>query len=194
MKARRRHRRHAIRVAAVATLVVMVFYVVAAITLNLVVTSHLIGTTDNRLDDRLKDARQQTLTLPGSKTIKSDTDLEDSPQFLWSITSAGTVTALTPTAPPLPRRHWGSGPLTLALGHSQFPVQYAACAWLVARRRSEHGIDFERPVSAPGRRAPLRRDPGRCRVRRCDDCRPAGVSAVRAHQAPAGRVHGRCLA
>ena len=120
MKARRRHRRHAIRVAAVATLVVMVFYVVAAIILNLVVTSHLIGTTDNRLADRLKDARQQTLTLPGSKTIKSDTDLEDSPQFLWSITSAGTVTALTPAAPPLPRRHWGSGPLTMALGSSNF--------------------------------------------------------------------------
>ena len=120
MKARHRHRLHTIRVAAIATLVVMVFYVVAAIILNLVVTSHLIGTTDNRLADLLKDARQQTLTLPGSKTIKSDTDLEDSPQFVWSITSAGTVTALTPTAPPLPRRHWGAGPLTLALGNSNF--------------------------------------------------------------------------
>ena len=45
------------RVAAVATLIVMVFYVIAAIILNLIVTNHLIGTTDNRLADRLKDAR-----------------------------------------------------------------------------------------------------------------------------------------
>ena len=37
------------RVAAVATLVVMVFYVIAAIVLNLIVTNHLIRTTDNRL-------------------------------------------------------------------------------------------------------------------------------------------------
>ena len=98
----------------------MVFYVVAAIILNVVVTSHMIGTTDNRLTDRLNDARQQTLTLPGSKAKDSDTDLDDAPQFLWSITSAGTVTALTPTAPPLPRRRWGTDPVTLALGKSNF--------------------------------------------------------------------------
>ena len=67
MKAGRRHRRHAVRVAAVATLIVMVFYVVAAIVLNLIVTNHLISTTDHRLTDRLNDARQQTLTLPGRR-------------------------------------------------------------------------------------------------------------------------------
>ena len=45
------------RVAAVATLVVMVFYVIAAIVLNLIVTNHLISATDHRLADRLEDAR-----------------------------------------------------------------------------------------------------------------------------------------
>ena len=46
------------RVAAVATLIVMVGYVLAAaVMLNLVVTNHLVGTADARLSDRLKDAQ-----------------------------------------------------------------------------------------------------------------------------------------
>ena len=96
----------------------MVFYVVAAIVLNLVVTSHLLGTIDNRLTDRLKDARQQTLKLPGQDTRDGQVDLDDAPQLLWSIAPSGAVTALTPTAPPLPRRHWGVDPVTLAIGSS----------------------------------------------------------------------------
>ena len=42
MKTSKSHRRHAVRVGAIATLVVMVFYVIAAIVLNLIVTNHLI--------------------------------------------------------------------------------------------------------------------------------------------------------
>ena len=53
MTAQRRHRQHAVRVAAVATLIVLAFYVVAVLVLNVIVTSHLVGTTDNRLTDRL---------------------------------------------------------------------------------------------------------------------------------------------
>ena len=120
MKTNRGHRRHAVRVAAIATLIVMVFYVIAAIVLNLIVTNHLISTTDNRLADRLEDARQQTLTLPRSSAPDEDTDVDDAPVFLWSIAPSGTVTALTPTAPPLPPRHWGSGPVTLDVGGSAF--------------------------------------------------------------------------
>ena len=120
MKTSRGHRRHAVRVAAVATLIVLVFYVVAAVILNLIVTNHLISTTDNRLGDRLRDARQQTLTLPGSATRGTDTDLDDAPVFLWSIAPSGTVTALTPTAPPLPAHHWGPDPVMLDIGGSTF--------------------------------------------------------------------------
>ena len=64
MKAGRDHRRHAVRVAAVATLIVMLAYVVAAVVLNLIVTNHLVSTADTRLSDRLKDAQNRTLTLP----------------------------------------------------------------------------------------------------------------------------------
>jgi signal transduction histidine kinase len=109
-----------VRVAAVATLIVLAFYVVAAIILNLIVTNHLVSTTDNRLADRLVDARHQTLTLPGSATRAGDTDLEDAPVFLWSIAPSGTVTALTPAAPPLPAHHWGPDPVVLDIGGSSF--------------------------------------------------------------------------
>ncbi len=120
MKTSRGHRRHAVRVAAVATLIVMVFYVIAAIVMNLIVTTHLISTTDNRLADRLEDARHQTLALPRSSAPDEDTDVDDAPVFLWSIAPSGTVTALTSTAPPLPARHWGRDPVTLDIGSSAF--------------------------------------------------------------------------
>lgn len=120
MKTNRGHRRHAVRVAAVAALIVMVFYVAAAIVLNLIVTNHLISTTDNRLADRLEDARQERLALPRSSAPDEDTNLDDAPVFLWSIAPSGTVTALTSTAPPLPPRHWGTDPVTLDIGGSAF--------------------------------------------------------------------------
>ncbi len=118
MKTSNGHRRHAVRVAAVATLIVMVFYVLAAIVLNLIVTNHLISTTDNRLADRLEDARQQTLALHRSSPPDEDADLDDAPVFLWSIAPSGTATALTPTAPALPSRRWGPDPVTLDVGSS----------------------------------------------------------------------------
>ncbi len=120
MKTSNGHRRNAVRVAAVATLIVMVFYVIAAIVMNLIVSNHLISTTDNRLSDRLEDARRQTLALPRSSAPDEDTDVDDAPVFLWSIAPSGTATALTATAPPLPARHWGPDPVTLDIGSSTF--------------------------------------------------------------------------
>ena len=120
MKASRAHQRHAVRVAAVATLIVMVGYVLAALILNLVVTNHLVGTTDTRLHDRLVDASRQTLALPGTTVQTEHTDLDDSPLFVWSVAPSGDVTPLTPTAPLLPSRRWDTGPTTLAVGSSTF--------------------------------------------------------------------------
>ncbi len=120
MNMTRAHRRHAVRVAAVATVIVMTGYVIAALILNLIVTNHLVGNTDTRLHDRLIDASHQTLTLPGARTPGERTDVDDAPLFVWSIAPSGTVTALTPTAPPLPSRHWTAGPVTVAVGSSTF--------------------------------------------------------------------------
>src|SRR3984957_312972 len=119
MTAQRKNRQHALRVAGAATLIVLAFYVVAVVVLNAVVTHHLIATTDNRLTDRLSDARQQMSAPQGSPVRDDDdTDVDDAPQFLWSIARSGRATALPPTAPPLPQRHWDTNPVTLAVGTS----------------------------------------------------------------------------
>ncbi len=114
------HRRHAVRVAAIATLIVMLGYLLAAVVLNLVVTNHLVGTTDARLSDHLHDARHQEISLSQDNSNGQPTDLDDAPLFLWSISPAGIVTPLTTGAPRLPTKTWGSGPVTLGLGASTF--------------------------------------------------------------------------
>jgi signal transduction histidine kinase len=119
MTAQRKHRRHALRVAGVTTVIVLAFYVVAVVVLNAVVTQHLITAADNRLMDRLNDARQQMSTPEGSPAKDDDdTDVDDAPQFLWLIASSGRAVSLTATAPPLPQRHWDANPVTLAVGTS----------------------------------------------------------------------------
>ena len=121
MNETRTHRRHAVRVAATATLVVMACYVVAAVVLNIVVAHHLVGNIDNRLADRLDDASRQTLTLPaGTSAPPGGNDVDDAPLFLWSVAPSGAVTAFDPASPPLPRRTWGDAPVTLDVGTSTF--------------------------------------------------------------------------
>ena len=121
MRASRDHRRHAVRVAGIATLVVMACYLVAAILLNLIVTHHLVGNIDTRLAERLHDAAQQTLTLPGGSDVPANEgDVDDAPVFLWSVTSSGAVTPLRPGSPSLPHRAWGGGPVTVRDGTSTF--------------------------------------------------------------------------
>jgi signal transduction histidine kinase len=112
------HRAHALRVAAVATLFVMICYVIAAIVLNVLVNHHLMSNIDSRLNDRLEDARQQTLQLPGAAS--EHVDVDDAPLFLWSIGPNGAVTSLTPGGPALPAHSWGAGPSTLSAGASTF--------------------------------------------------------------------------
>ena len=121
MNEARSRRRHAVRVAGIATLVVMACYVIAAVVLNVVVTRHLLGTVDNRLSDRLEDAAKQTLTLPGgSSAAPKESDVDDAPVFLWSVAPSGDVTSIDPGSPALPAHSWGSGPVTLSEGTSTF--------------------------------------------------------------------------
>jgi signal transduction histidine kinase len=113
------HRAHALRVAAVATLFVMVCYVIAAVVLNVLVTHHLMGNIDTRLSDRLEDIRHRTLQLPG-EAPKENVDVDDAPLFLWSVAPNGDVTSLTPGGPALPAHSWSAGPVTLPAGASTF--------------------------------------------------------------------------
>ena len=118
MTDRKNHGRHAVRVAAIATVIVMAVYVLVVFVLNLVVAHRMLTTTDHRLADRLADTRQETLALPGPGDVASNSDLDDAPTFVWSISPTGRVTALTPSAPTLPVRAWNSSPVTLGVGTS----------------------------------------------------------------------------
>jgi signal transduction histidine kinase len=104
-------------VAAVATLVVMASYVIAAVVINVLVTEHLVGNIDSRLGDRVEDVRQHALGLTRTSSTES-LDVDDAPMFLWSISHDGTVMSLTPGGPPLPRRAWTPGAVTLPIGAS----------------------------------------------------------------------------
>ena len=86
MSSTRPHLRHTVRVAAVATLLVMVCYVVAAVVVNLVVTDHLVGNVDARLFDRVQDAGEHSPTLRATGD-NNDGDVDDAPSFLWSESS-----------------------------------------------------------------------------------------------------------
>ena len=117
----RAHRRHALRVAAMATLVVMVCYVIAAVILNLVVTRHLVGTSDARLRDHSHDTSHQTLSLPAPNAQGEQTDVDDAPVFLWSIAPSGAVTAPDADRTPAPRPTLGQHrPRHLPVGTSTF--------------------------------------------------------------------------
>ena len=147
MNTARAHRRHALRVAATATLIVMAGYVVAALVLNLVVARHGVAAADARLNERLVDASQQTLTLPAQSESdgRSGTDLDDSPIFVWSVSPSGQVTALTPGAPALPQRVWArqGGAVTLPVGTStfRFDARHAGSTVYVAGQSLANGTN-----------------------------------------------------
>ena len=123
MRSSRDHRIHAVRVAAIATAIVMAGYVLVALVLNLIVADHLVAGVDSRLKDRLQDVSRGTLAL--TKTPTSDKpDVDDAPLFVWSIGQDGAVTPLTSNAPTLPARDWAGTrtPLTIRVGSSTFRV------------------------------------------------------------------------
>jgi signal transduction histidine kinase len=117
MNMARAHRRHVVRVAAITTLLVMACYTVAAVVVNAIVTHHLIADVDARLSDRIQDVRPHPTPEKGSLETP---DLDDAPSFLWSISSTGTVTPLTPGAPKLPESSWDSAPVSMPVGSSKF--------------------------------------------------------------------------
>jgi signal transduction histidine kinase len=100
----------AARVAAGATVVIAVVYVIGVIVLNLLVSSHLTGQNDERLAERLIAAQHdpgeltQQNDLDGASSVSDDHDGDDdaSPIFLWATTTAGRVTARSTGAPVLP--------------------------------------------------------------------------------------------
>jgi signal transduction histidine kinase len=97
----------AVKVATVATAVLAAIYVAAVLLLNLLVGAHLTGQGEARLAVRLSDVRRDPSQLtrpangPGAGQ-PDDLDADSAPVYLWAANTAGTVTAHSPGAPPLP--------------------------------------------------------------------------------------------
>jgi len=119
-----------------ATVVVLVAYLVGIVVLNLLVVHRLTSQADVRLSERLVDARGEVLSVPStaSPTAHRDKDIDDAPAFVWQVSAAGTATALTSGAPPLPQHSWAPGAITLDVGNTSFRFQAArsVSGWLVA--------------------------------------------------------------
>jgi signal transduction histidine kinase len=141
---RRANLRHAVRVAATATAVVALVYLLAVAIFDVIVVNHLYEQADNRLHARLMDVTQQPegpLTVPSGSdhvAVKPSTggDLDDAPVFLWVLGPSARTLASSAGAPALPARSWSKsgGETTVTLRHSAFRLSSARFhgGWVVA--------------------------------------------------------------
>jgi signal transduction histidine kinase len=126
---------HATKVATVATLVVLACYVVAVLSLNLLVARRLTQQADARIAARLSAAAKAapgTLTSPIPVGQLSDPD--DEPVLLWRGTSSGSSSVLTSSAPRLPHTIWTTQPTTIVVGGTTFRIGAVrvGSGWLIA--------------------------------------------------------------
>jgi signal transduction histidine kinase len=121
-------------VAAVTTAVIAVVYVVVVLALDVLVGHRLTGELDQRLHERLTDARHQ-VPPPRAEADREDGDPNEAPVFLWTAGPQGAAVAVTPNAPSLPRRAWStSHPTTATLGSGTFRLAASPLGgqWVVA--------------------------------------------------------------
>lgn len=130
------HRMHAARVALVATLVVLSAYALCAFGLTAYVEQRLTGEVDARLSTMLVSelASVRAHGVPTPSQADSGVDPDDTPVLFWRVRASGDAQALTPGAPPLPRRSWSTAAVTLALPAAPFRVsaERLGSGWLVA--------------------------------------------------------------
>ena len=98
----------AAKVAAGATAVIAVVYVIGVIVLNVLFASHQTAQSDYYLGTRLIAAAHdpallsQSVAAAGSSAASDDVDADSAPVFLWLVNATGAVTAHSPGAPGLP--------------------------------------------------------------------------------------------
>jgi signal transduction histidine kinase len=125
---------HAARVAAATTALIAVVYVVVVLVLDVLVGHRLTRDVDQHLQERLADARQQSLPLPGAAD-REDRDPSATPVFMWTSTAGGATVPLTPNAPTLPANAWSmSRPTTATLGSGTFRLAATSVKghWVIA--------------------------------------------------------------
>jgi signal transduction histidine kinase len=111
---------HALRVAAVAALLIGAVYTACVVAIDLVLTHRVTAQTDAQLRDRLQD--QLTAERTGGPRDKDhdDEDIDVAPVFVWSVTGHRVV-SLDPGSPTLPlATALGPMPATVRIGSSTF--------------------------------------------------------------------------
>ena len=135
----------AARVAATATGIIAVVYVLGVIVLNLVVNARLAQQNDNRLAGRLAAASHDpdVFSQRAPRTFRGagDSDADSAPVFFWLVDARQVVTAHSPGAPALPgpparrpaaaRRPRGHGHCSRA-GPFRLKMTRDGTGWLVA--------------------------------------------------------------
>ncbi len=118
-----------------ATVVVMGCYLVAVLSLNLLVARRLTEQADARIAARLSTLGRASPEALKQQPIRAggDSDLDDAPIFLWSGTGSGTSTAISPDVPPLPRHAWTTAPDTVDVQGTTFRIQAvrSGSGWLI---------------------------------------------------------------
>jgi len=101
----------AARVAATATGIIVVVYVLGVIALNLALSARLAQQNDNRLTGRLAVASHDpdVFSQRAPRTLRGagDADADSAPVFFWLLDARQAVTAHSPGAPALPARPLG---------------------------------------------------------------------------------------
>ncbi|MFZ0665675.1 MAG: HAMP domain-containing sensor histidine kinase [Acidimicrobiales bacterium] len=119
----------AVRVAIVATLVVILIYAVAVAFLDLFVSHRLVGQVDRQLSSRLDAARVRPPALatrePNAAGGGPDygVGIYGEPIYVWEIPDGATVATVDPTVPLLPSGRWpliGQGPVTRTIADTQY--------------------------------------------------------------------------
>jgi signal transduction histidine kinase len=132
----RPRRTHAVRVAAIATLIIAVVYVAALAIFNVIAANRLVAQVDSQLRDTLGDAQHGVGFAAAVLPDGDDKDVGSPPILLWRITTAGHTLAASAGAPPLSAAAWSrSGrPQTAQLGTGTFRLKArkAGDVWLVA--------------------------------------------------------------
>jgi signal transduction histidine kinase len=124
---------HSARVAAVATALIAVVYVVVIAALDSVIFGRLARQADQNLAVVLKAARTEPLT--SAESGRRLHNLDDAPILLWKVNARGQATPLTAGSPSLPARRWPTAaPVTASLDGGSFRLEASpeSQGWLVA--------------------------------------------------------------
>src|SRR5579864_7254932 len=93
---------HAARIALTASLLIGAVYAGCVVVLDRIVSARLVAAVDERLHERLSDAREIGGTALARATDDDDVDDYDSPPlYLWLVTPHRTVVGLSAGAPAL---------------------------------------------------------------------------------------------